>query len=73
VHDEVGDLLEFAGLGDVEYVVAAVVQIVAGFTDGADCGVAGRSAGQRNGFFGFEPGRFIDDVYTLNRLYSLFS
>ena len=46
VHQQVGDLLELAGLGDVEDVVAAIVQIVAGAADGAQRGVAGGDAGQ---------------------------
>ena len=46
VHQQVGDLLELALLCDVEDVVAAVVQVVAGAPDGAQRGVAGGDAGQ---------------------------
>ena len=46
VHQQVGDLLELAGLGDVQDVVTAIVQVVAGAADGAQCGVAGGDAGQ---------------------------
>ena len=35
VHQQIGDLLEFARVGEVENVVAAIVQIVAGVADGA--------------------------------------
>jgi hypothetical protein len=48
MYDQVGDFLEFAGFRDIENIVTAVMQIIAGSTDGADCGVAGRGAGQRN-------------------------
>src|SRR5580693_3062978 len=40
VDQEVGDLLELRGGGDLEDVVAAVVQVVAGAPDGAQRGVA---------------------------------
>ena len=55
VHQQVGDFLEFAAVGDVEDVVAAVVQVVAGAADGAQRGVAGGDAGQGDGFFGLKP------------------
>jgi transcriptional regulator with XRE-family HTH domain len=56
VHQQVGDFLEFAVVGDVEDVVAAVVQVVAGAADGAQGGVAGGDAGQGDGFLGLgEP------------------
>src|SRR5208282_3093808 len=48
MHEQVGDLLELALLGDVEDVVAAIVQVVAGTPDGAQRGVAGGDAGQAN-------------------------
>ena len=50
VHQEIGDLLELALLGDVEDVVAAIVQIVAGAPDSAQRGVAGGDAGQADAF-----------------------
>ena len=50
VHEQVGDLLELGLLGEVEDVVAAVVQVVALPPDRAQRGVAGRHAGQRNRF-----------------------
>src|SRR5690606_10850695 len=43
---EVGDLLEFAGFGDVEDVVAAIVQVVAAAPDRADRRVARDDAGE---------------------------
>ena len=45
VHEQVRDFLEFAGVGDVENVVAAVVQIVARAADRAKCGVPGNDSG----------------------------
>ena len=50
VDQEIGDLLELAGVGDLEDVVAAVMQIVAAAADAAQRRVAGRDAGQRDGF-----------------------
>jgi hypothetical protein len=52
VDQEVGDLLEFAVLGDVEDVVAAIVEVVSRAPDGAERGVAGGDAGQGDGFLG---------------------
>jgi hypothetical protein len=48
VHEQIRDLLEFADIGDVEDVVAAVMQIVAGAPDGAKLGVAGNDTGKRD-------------------------
>ena len=60
VDQQVSDLLEFALLGDIENVVAAVVEVIAAAADGAQRGIAGGDAGQGNGFFGFETaGRVI--------------
>ena len=50
MNQEMRDLLELAGLGDVQNVVAAIVQIVAGPADRAQRGVAGDDAGQRDRF-----------------------
>ncbi len=50
VHQQVGDLLELAGLGDVEDVVAAVVQVIAGAPDRTQRRVAGGDAGQADAF-----------------------
>ena len=49
MNQQISDLLELAGLRDVENVVAAIVQIVAGTPDGAQRGVARDDAGQRDG------------------------
>jgi hypothetical protein len=38
------DLLELAGFGDIENVVAAIMQVVSGAADRAQCGVAGDHA-----------------------------
>mmetsp|Transcript_26303 Transcript_26303/g.62418 ORF Transcript_26303/g.62418 Transcript_26303/m.62418 type:complete len:241 (+) Transcript_26303:1497-2219(+) len=56
VHQQVGDLLELADLGDVQDVVAAVMQVVAAAADGAQRGIAGRHAGQRHRFLRLEAG-----------------
>jgi hypothetical protein len=56
VHEQVRDFLERRLLGQVLDVVAAVVQVVAGTANRADRGIAGRDAGQRDGFLGFEGG-----------------
>ena len=45
VHEEIGNLLELTGLRDVENVVAAVVQVIAGAAHRAQRGVAGDDAG----------------------------
>ncbi len=57
MHEQVGDFLEFAFRGEVEDVVAAVVEVVAAAADGAEGGVAGGDAGKRDGFFGLEGRR----------------
>ena len=46
---EMGDLFEGTGLGNVEDVVSTIVQIVATAPDGAKGSVAGGHARQRNG------------------------
>ena len=52
VHEQVGDFLELAGFGDIEDVVAAVVQVVAGAADGAQRGVAAVTPESATDFFG---------------------
>jgi hypothetical protein len=54
VHQQVSHFLEFRAARDVQDVVAAVMQIVAGAADGAQGRVAGGDAGQGHGFFRFE-------------------
>jgi hypothetical protein len=58
VEEEIGDLFELAVGGEVEDVVAAIVEVVAVAADGAEGGVAGGDAGEGYGFFGFEGGGF---------------
>ena len=53
MHQQVGDFLELGVVGEFKDVVAAVVQVVAAATDGAQRRVAGGDAGQGDGFFGF--------------------
>jgi len=50
VDEQVGDLLEFAALRDVQDVVPPIVQVVARAPHGAQRGVARRDAGERDGF-----------------------
>ena len=52
MHQQVRDFLEFAGLGQLEDVVAAVVQVVAGAPYRAQRRVAGHHAGQRHRLLG---------------------
>ncbi len=52
VDQEERDLLELTRVGDLEDVVAAVVQVVAGAPHAAQCRVAGGDARQRHGFLG---------------------
>ena len=59
VDEEVGDLLELAGGGEVEDVVATVVEVVAAAADGAESCVAGGGAGERDCLFGFEGGSLL--------------
>ena len=54
MHQQVGDFLELAGGGDVENVIATVVQIVAAAPHGAQGGVAGGGAAQGYGFLRLE-------------------
>ena len=54
VNQQMRDFFEFALGGDVEDVVAAVMQIIAGLADGAQRGIARRHSGQGHGFLGFE-------------------
>ena len=56
VDEQVRDLLELALVRDLEDVVAAIVQIVAGAAHRAQRGVAGDDAGQRDGFLGLRAG-----------------
>src|SRR5688572_9180113 len=59
VDQQIGDLLELAGLGDLEDVVAAIVKIVAGPPDAAERGVTGRHTGKGYGLLGFSRGRYV--------------
>ena len=52
VDQQIGDLLELAGVGHFEDVVAAIVQVVAAPADTAQRGVAGGDARERHGFLG---------------------
>jgi hypothetical protein len=54
VHQQIGDFLEFALLGDVEDVVTPVVQVVAAAPDRAERGIPRGHAGERDRFLGLE-------------------
>src|SRR5664279_1108479 len=54
--EQIGDLLEFANVRNVEDVVTAVMEIVAGAADRAQRGVAGCDAGQRDRLLGLGTG-----------------
>ena len=56
VDQQVRDLLELGGLGELEDVVPAVVQVVAGAADGREGRVAGRDSGQGDGLLRLEAG-----------------
>ncbi|MOA47269.1 hypothetical protein D3C78_1698900 [compost metagenome] len=53
VYQQVGHFLEFGIGGQVQNVVAAVVQVVAAAANGAQLGIAGGDAGEGDGFLGF--------------------
>ena len=52
VNEQVGDFLELGLIGEIENVVAPVMQIVAAAADRAQRGVAGRNSGERNRLLG---------------------
>lgn len=52
MNQQMRDFFKFALPGEIENIVAAIVQIVATFADGAQRGIARRYAGQRDGFLG---------------------
>ena len=53
VNQQMRHFFKFALLGEIENIVAAIVEIVTAFTDSAQRGVARRDAGQRDGFLRF--------------------
>jgi hypothetical protein len=57
MHEQVGDFLELAAVGDLQNVIAPIVQIVAGAADRAQGCIARKDARERDGFLGFEAGR----------------
>ena len=48
-----GNFLKLGLFGEVENVIAAIVQVIASATDSADGGIACGCARQGDGFFGF--------------------
>jgi hypothetical protein len=54
VYQQVSDFLELAAVGEIEHVIAAVMQVVAGAANGAQCGVAGGGTAQGDGFLRLE-------------------
>ncbi|MCY1225688.1 hypothetical protein D9M72_378910 [compost metagenome] len=71
VHQQVGDFLEFAGGGEVENVIAAVMQVVTGTANGAQGGVAGGGATQGHGLLRFEGGGVFGSAHRLILLISI--
>ena len=59
VDEQVGDFLVGCLRGDFGDVVAAVMQVIAGVTDGADGGVAGDDAGECDGFLDLGRGNRV--------------
>ena len=57
MHQQVSHFLELGLLGEIEDVVAAVLQVIAAAPDGAQRGVAGGNAGEGDRFLGFRSGR----------------
>ena len=53
MQQQVRDLLKFTGLGDIQYVVAAIGQVVAAAAYGAQGGIPGRHARQGDRFLRF--------------------
>ncbi len=54
MHQEVGDFLELGGLGELENVIPAIMQVVARPAHGAQCGVPGGHAGESDRLLGLE-------------------
>ncbi len=59
MHQQVGHFLIVAVRGEVPDIVAAIVQIVAALSDGADGRRSSGSTGEDYGFFGFEDRREV--------------
>ncbi len=59
VHQQIGDFLEFAGIGHIQDVVAAVMQIVAGAAHRAKRSVARGNTRQGDGFLWFWSGSVL--------------
>ena len=52
MNEKMRDLLELAGFGDIEDIVATIMQVVASSANGAEGRVTGDDAGERDGLFG---------------------
>ena len=63
VDEQEGDLLELALLGDLENVVAAVMQVVARAPDGAERGVAGQHPRECHGFLRLQRGGVVHGLF----------
>jgi len=59
VDQEVRDFLEFAGVGDVQDVVAAVVQVVAAAAHGAQAVLPAVTPDRATDFFGLGPAGLV--------------
>src|SRR5690606_6520550 len=67
VNQQVSDLLELAAIGDIEDVVAAILQVVTAAPDRTQCGIAGGDAGQSDGFLRFRSRRGLGHSTLRNR------
>src|SRR5437763_643464 len=63
VDQEIGDILELADFRDLEDVIAAVVEIVAGPSHGADRGVGRDDAREGDGFLGLGGAALVHGVH----------
>ena len=69
VNQQVGDFFKLAFLCQIQDVVTAIAQIVAGTANGTQCGIARRNAGKRNGFFRFESRGLSSFSHGISPLY----
>ena len=68
MNQQVSDFFKLALLRQIEDVVTAVAQIVAGAADGTQRGIARRHAGEGDGFFRFESRGFFSCSHGISPL-----
>ena len=69
VNQQVGDFFKLAFLCQIQNVVTAIAQIVAGTANGTQFGITGRNARKRNGFFRFESRGLSSFSHGISPLY----